>query len=150
MRARELAILTGMRFRNYSAMETVCRREPSRRLTNFQRIVRELGGKAKAFGNQRLEGKPEIESTSPVSDLVKVGNHRNWLRKRFEVGRQTRKRKRRLENLQELVNAAVDYDEQGPDGIRDFIDHSALVADTDQIQSRRAGDVDDCALGQGT
>jgi DNA helicase-2/ATP-dependent DNA helicase PcrA len=33
-----------------------------------------------------------------------------------------------------LVNAAVDYDEQGPEGIREFIDHSALVADTDQYK----------------
>src|SRR5205823_6002147 len=41
----------------------------------------------------------------------------------------------RLENLQELVNAAVDYDEQGPEGLRDFIDHSALVADTDQYKA---------------
>src|SRR4030095_11822602 len=41
----------------------------------------------------------------------------------------------RLENLQELVNAAVDYDEQGPDGIREFIDHSTLVADTDQYKA---------------
>src|SRR6267378_2955593 len=40
----------------------------------------------------------------------------------------------RLENLQELVNAAVDYDEQGAEGLRDFIDHSALVADTDQYK----------------
>jgi DNA helicase-2/ATP-dependent DNA helicase PcrA len=40
-----------------------------------------------------------------------------------------------LENLQELVNAAVDYDEQGAEGLRDFIDHSALVADTDQYKA---------------
>jgi DNA helicase-2/ATP-dependent DNA helicase PcrA len=40
----------------------------------------------------------------------------------------------RLENLQELVNAAVDYDAQGAEGLRDFIDHSALVADTDQYK----------------
>jgi DNA helicase-2/ATP-dependent DNA helicase PcrA len=33
--------------------------------------------------------------------------------------------------LQELVNAAVDYDEQGLEGLRDFIDHSALVSDQD-------------------
>ncbi len=34
-----------------------------------------------------------------------------------------------------MVNAAVDYDEEGPEGLRDFIDHSALVADTDQYKS---------------
>jgi DNA helicase-2/ATP-dependent DNA helicase PcrA len=40
----------------------------------------------------------------------------------------------RLENLQELVNAAVDYDEEGMEGLREFIDHSALVSDADQYK----------------
>ncbi len=44
----------------------------------------------------------------------------------------------RLENLQELVNAAVDYDaeaeEGGGGGLRDFIDAAALVSDTDQYK----------------
>jgi len=40
----------------------------------------------------------------------------------------------RLENLQELVNAAVDYDEQGIEGLREFIDHSALVSDQDDYK----------------
>ncbi|MFT3744685.1 MAG: 3'-5' exonuclease [Pyrinomonadaceae bacterium] len=38
----------------------------------------------------------------------------------------------RLENLEELVNAAVDYDKQEENGLRDFIDHSALTSDTDK------------------
>ena len=38
----------------------------------------------------------------------------------------------RLENLEELVNAAVDYDKQEEDGLRDFIDHAALNSDTDK------------------
>jgi DNA helicase-2/ATP-dependent DNA helicase PcrA len=38
----------------------------------------------------------------------------------------------RLENLQELVNAAVDYDAEEGGGLRDFIDAAALVSDTDQ------------------
>lgn len=38
----------------------------------------------------------------------------------------------RLENLEELVNAAVDYDKQEENGLRDFIDHAALTADTDK------------------
>ena len=33
------------------------------------------------------------------------------------------------------MNAAVDYDEQGPEGLREFIDHSALASDTDQYKS---------------
>ncbi|HEX8501856.1 MAG TPA: UvrD-helicase domain-containing protein, partial [Pyrinomonadaceae bacterium] len=40
----------------------------------------------------------------------------------------------RLENLQELVNAAVDYDREEGGGLRDFIDAAALVADTDQYK----------------
>src|ERR1043166_4541211 len=38
----------------------------------------------------------------------------------------------RLENLEELVNAAVDYDKQEENGLRDFVDHAALTAETDR------------------
>jgi DNA helicase II / ATP-dependent DNA helicase PcrA len=44
----------------------------------------------------------------------------------------------RLENLEELVNAAVDYDKADDLGLRDFIDHAALTADTDKYD-RNAG-----------
>jgi DNA helicase II / ATP-dependent DNA helicase PcrA len=44
----------------------------------------------------------------------------------------------RLENLQELVNAAVDYDKQEAEGMRDFIDHAALVSDTDKYDRNAA------------
>jgi DNA helicase-2/ATP-dependent DNA helicase PcrA len=44
----------------------------------------------------------------------------------------------RLENLEELVNAAVDYDKSDDLGLRDFIDHAALTADTDKFD-RNAG-----------
>src|SRR5258708_7640488 len=75
-----------------------------------------------------------IESTSPVSDLVKAAildtGYENALK-----AENNDEAEARLENLQELVNAAVDYDEQGPEGLRDFIDHSALVADTDQYKA---------------
>ena len=40
----------------------------------------------------------------------------------------------RIENLEELVNAAVDYDKDEGGGLRDFIDAAALVSDTDQYQ----------------
>src|SRR5438876_641515 len=75
-----------------------------------------------------------IESTSLVSDLVKA----TILDTGYEYALKAEssdEAEARLENLQELVNAAVDYDEMGPEGLRDFIDHSALVADTDQYQS---------------
>src|SRR5205807_3939864 len=75
-----------------------------------------------------------IESASTVSDLVKAA----ILDTGYEYALKSEnsdEAEARLENLQELVNAAVDYDEMGPEGLRDFIDHSALVADTDQYQS---------------
>ncbi len=37
-----------------------------------------------------------------------------------------------------MVNAAVDYDEQGIEGLREFIDHSALVSDADQYKQDAA------------
>jgi DNA helicase-2/ATP-dependent DNA helicase PcrA len=74
-----------------------------------------------------------VDSDSPVSDIVKAAI--------FETGyenalksEKTDEAEARLENLQELVNAAVDYDEQGIEGLREFIDHSALVSDTDQYK----------------
>jgi DNA helicase-2/ATP-dependent DNA helicase PcrA len=42
----------------------------------------------------------------------------------------------RLENLEELVNAAVDYDRQEENGLRDFIDHAALTSDTDKYDEK--------------
>lgn len=44
----------------------------------------------------------------------------------------------RLENLEELVNAAVDYDKQESSGLRDFIDHAALTSDTDKFDRNAA------------
>lgn len=40
----------------------------------------------------------------------------------------------RLANLQELVNAAVEYDAQKGDGLRAFLDAAALISDADQYQ----------------
>ncbi|HXI22850.1 MAG TPA: UvrD-helicase domain-containing protein [Pyrinomonadaceae bacterium] len=115
-------------------------------LANFQRIVRGLANKVE--GVLRLDEPPDhdyedaaeeassgqtIESTSPVSDLVKAAildtGYENSLK-----AEASEEAEARLENLQELVNAAVDYDEQGSQGLRDFLDHSALVADTDQYK----------------
>jgi DNA helicase-2/ATP-dependent DNA helicase PcrA len=44
----------------------------------------------------------------------------------------------RLENLEELVNAAVDYDKAEDNGLRDFIDHAALSSDMDKFDRNAA------------
>ncbi len=119
-------------------------------LANFQRLVRVLAAKVELV--LRADEEPDreysdaeadseavakgqlIESTSPVSDLVKAAildtGYENALK-----AENSEEAEARLENLQELVNAAVDYDEQGAQGLRDFLDHSALVADTDQYKA---------------
>src|SRR2546427_4493503 len=93
-------------------------------LTNFQKIVNGLSGK--------VAGASELESR--VSDIVKAAIFDSGYDGALKA-ENTDEAEARLENLQELVNAAVDYDEQGAQGLRDFIDHSALVADTDQYKA---------------
>ena len=98
-------------------------------LKSFRRIVQRLGDLARGEDKSQQH----VDSDSPVSDLVKAAildtGYENALR-----GEQTDEAETRLENLQELVNAAVDYDPQGIEGLRDFIDHSALVSDADQYK----------------
>jgi DNA helicase-2/ATP-dependent DNA helicase PcrA len=111
-------------------------------LRSFRRIIIRLGEMAGVQNNnqatvsQGQEGghAPALtDSDSPVSDIVKAAildtGYENALK-----GEKTDEAEARLENLQELVNAAVDYDEQGIEGLRDFIDHSALVSDADQYK----------------
>jgi DNA helicase-2/ATP-dependent DNA helicase PcrA len=95
-----------------------------------------LQNSSQAAVSQGQEGRlaPALaHSASPVSDIVKAAildtDYENALK-----SEKTDEAEARLENLQELVNAAVDYDELGIEGLRDFIDHSALVSDTDQYK----------------
>ena len=92
-------------------------------LKSFRRIINHLASLAET----------ENKSTSPVSDIVRAAiietGYENALR-----SERTDEAEGRLENLQELVNAAVDYDEQGVEGLREFIDHSALVSDQDDYK----------------
>jgi DNA helicase-2/ATP-dependent DNA helicase PcrA len=110
-------------------------------LANFQRIVNRLARQVERITSAKMDeagdeggSSEDYESTSPVSDLVKAAildtGYENALK-----SENSDEAEGRLENLQELVNAAVDYDEQGAEGLRDFIDHSALVADTDQYKA---------------
>jgi DNA helicase-2/ATP-dependent DNA helicase PcrA len=114
-------------------------------LKNFRRIILRLGEMA---GTDARRGDTETrgpgddgnsasphpsDSVSAVSDIVKAAildtGYENWLK-----GEKTDEAEARLENLQELVNAAVDYDQDGIEGLREFIDHSALVSDADQYK----------------
>ena len=77
------------------------------------------------------------ETSRPVSDVVVAAientGYANALRTE-----NTDESAARLENLEELVNAAVDYDKQEENGLRDFIDHAALTSDTDKYDRNAA------------
>jgi DNA helicase-2/ATP-dependent DNA helicase PcrA len=107
-------------------------------LRSFRRIIRRLGEMAgvqsptsEADSQGSVDG-PRSSVALP-SDIVKAAiidtGYENALK-----SEKTDEADARLENLQELVNAAVDYDQLGIDGLREFIDHSALVSDTDQYK----------------
>jgi DNA helicase-2/ATP-dependent DNA helicase PcrA len=102
--------------------------EPERKLT--PRAVQSL----RMFKDQMLKLQLRISEAAqgprPVSETVTSAiedtGYANALR--LEA---TDEAQGRLENLEELVNAAVDYDEE-EGGLREFIDHAALASDTDQ------------------
>jgi DNA helicase-2/ATP-dependent DNA helicase PcrA len=72
-------------------------------------------------------------SESPVSDIVKAAILDTGYSDALKA-EGSDEAEARVENLQELVNASVDYDRLGAEGLREFIDHSALVSDTDQYK----------------
>ena len=74
------------------------------------------------------------DSKEPVSDVVRAAILETGYKEALQ-SEGTDEAEGRLDNLQELVNAAVDYDEQGIEGLREFIDHSALVSDQDDYKS---------------
>lgn len=93
-------------------------------LRNFRSIINKLA---------QLAETPDESSKEPVSDIVRAA----IIETGYELalrGERTDEAEGRLENLQELVNAAVDYDDQGAEGLREFIDHSALVSDQDEYK----------------
>ena len=94
-------------------------------LKSFRRIIERLG--------EMADDAAEIESAAPVSDTVRAAITETGYEHALRSER-TDEAEGRLENLQELVNAAVDYDEKGAEGLREFIDHSALVSDQDQYK----------------
>lgn len=109
-------------------------------LRSFRRIIMrlgEMGGVAEAPPATGESPTPDTLHPTPsdslVSDIVKAA----ILDTGYEYALKSEKTdeaEARLENLQELVNAAVDYDDDGIEGLREFIDHSALVSDQDQYQ----------------
>ncbi len=100
-----------------------------------------------AFGHPSLDKEGSYRVSDLVIAAIDDSGYSFMLRSENSDESETR-----LENLEELVNAAVDYDSSGSDisedifdgtlvdtrvsahmqGLRDFIDHAALTSDTDK------------------
>jgi DNA helicase-2/ATP-dependent DNA helicase PcrA len=73
-----------------------------------------------------------VSKSQPLSEVVKAATlETNYVRSLEEE--KTEEAEGRLLNIEELVTAAVEAEEQG-ETLRDFIDHAALVSDTDQYK----------------
>ena len=82
------------------------------------------------FCMQIRQFRSELE-TRPLSELIQIildrSGYRQWLQ-----SEDTEEARSRLENLQELVIAARDSQNRG-ENLREFLDHAALVSDTDDF-----------------
>jgi len=87
-------------------------------LKNFQQIITNLVA---------------VAQKEPASEVVKAAIFDSGYAQVLKT-EDTEEAEGRLENLQELVNAAVDYDKEEGGGLRDFIDSAALVSDADQYR----------------
>ena len=70
-----------------------------------------------------------VASSSPLPDLIRFVLDRTGYRRMLQ-NEKTPESEARLENLDELISAAVEASERG-ETIADFLDHAALVADAD-------------------
>jgi DNA helicase-2/ATP-dependent DNA helicase PcrA len=89
-------------------------------LKSFVEIITRLSDKA-------------MSETEKLSDVVKAAVIDTGY-ERVLKAENTEEAEARLLNLEELVNAAAEAEEQG-ETLRDFLDHAALVADTDQLDA---------------
>ncbi|HKG21501.1 MAG TPA: 3'-5' exonuclease, partial [Blastocatellia bacterium] len=96
-----------------------------------------LGSRASASLDvfvQVIDGLRERASAGQsVADVVKAATHETGYVRSLQ-DEKTEEAESRLLNIEELVTAAVEAEEQG-ETLRDFIDHAALVSDTDQYKS---------------
>ena len=75
-----------------------------------------------------------VASTSSLPDLLRFILERTGYRKMLQQEK-TPDSETRLENLDELINAAAEANERG-EQINDFLDHAALVADADAYDEK--------------
>jgi DNA helicase-2/ATP-dependent DNA helicase PcrA len=85
-----------------------------------------------AFHNL-IEELAEAAARLPLNETIKLIEERTGYRKMLEL-ENTPESDARLENLNELANAAAEAVERG-ESIADFLDHAALVSDADSVET---------------
>jgi len=75
-----------------------------------------------------------VAMRSPIPDLIKFILERTGYRRMLQQEK-TPESEARIENLDELINAAAEAFERG-ESIADFLDHVALVADADNVDEQ--------------
>ena len=88
-------------------------------LASFRLLIEELGAALAAM---------------PLHDFLRFVEERTGYRKMLEQ-ENTPEAEARLENLNELANAAAEATERG-EGVTEFLDHAALVADADAVDEK--------------
>ena len=89
-------------------------------LKSFRDIIKTLVEKA-------------LDPAEPISEVVKAAVTGSGYERMLE-DENTPESEGRLLNLEELVNAAVESEQRG-ETLRDFLDHAALVSDTDEYKA---------------
>lgn len=84
-------------------------------------------------GEERVEGFRAPGDSANVAEIIKFLIDRTGYIRQLEQ-EDTPESLSRIENLKELVNAAMDSRDRG-ETIGDFLDHAALVSDTDQYEA---------------
>ncbi|HSB11355.1 MAG TPA: UvrD-helicase domain-containing protein [Blastocatellia bacterium] len=88
-------------------------------LASFKRVIEQLAER--------------VSENLPLSEIVKAATLDTGYVRSLEEEK-TVEAEGRLLNIEELVTAAVEAEEQG-ESLQDFIDHAALVSDTDQYKA---------------
>jgi DNA helicase-2/ATP-dependent DNA helicase PcrA len=87
----------------------------------------------RAFRNM-IQELAAMLATAPVSDILEAILTRTGYSVMLEAG-QDPDSEARVANLNELVNAAAESGQRG-EGVTEFLDHAALVSDTDNLDER--------------
>lgn len=115
----------------WSALIALTGREDPAHAGLTPRARESLRGFRETLGRLIAKANEPRPSERPVTEMVIAAieetGYGNALR-----AEDTEEAMARLENLEELANAAADYDKQEENGLRDFIDHAALASDTDR------------------